>query len=559
MARYTIGMDYGTLSVRTVLLDVQSGRDVAYAEWRYPHGVMESHLPDGTALGKDFALQHPKDYLLGLSTIKEVLDASGVDPREVGALTVDFTTCTLLSVDEAFEPLCFRKEFSCDPHAYAKLWKHHGAQKEADRINALAEARKEPWLGRYGGRISCEWLLPKVMETYACSPAVYDKTFRFMEAGDWLSYCLTGQESHAAAFCGFKAMYDGTDYPSRDFMRELEPGLEDLFETKVSRKIVGAGELAGRLCARGAALTGLSEGTPLASPMIDAHASMPALNAVGEGEMMMVVGTSCCHIVNSREYRNIPGIAGVVKDAVVNGMYTYEAGQSGAGDCFDWFVKNCVNDTLMTQAREKGVSIHAHLRELAQGLAPGESGLLCLDWLNGNRSVLCDHSLSGLFLGVTLSTRPEELYRALIEATAFGTRMILERFEAYGLTLRSLCAAGGIPAKDPMLMQIFADVLGREIRLPKVFASGARGSAIVASVASGDYPDLSCACRALCAGDELVYRPIAKNVAVYQRLYDLYCGLHDLFGKETSYMKQLRAIAAGSGNNEGGAYGCTGM
>lgn len=543
--RYTVGMDYGTLSVRTVLMDALTGEELAKKEMSYPHGVMDRSLPDGTSLPSEFALQHPEDYLLGLSTVKEVLSLAGVDPAEVAALAIDFTTCTLLSVDGSFTPLCMKKEFNSEPHSYVKLWKHHAAIAQTERINQAAKERSEPWLATYGGKISCEWALPKILETLECAPKVFENTHRFLEAGDWLSYVLTGEETHAAAFAGFKALWNAEDgYPSDDFLRAVDPRLEGLFGTKLSDRVVGAGAIAGRLSERGAEWTGLLPGTLLAPPMIDAQASMPALNAVGEGKMMMVIGTSCCHIMNSRRCVKVPGIAGFVKDAVLDGMVTYEAGQSGAGDCFDWFVKNFVGADYRAEAQEKGMNIHALLRSKAQNLQPGESGLIALDWVNGNRSILCDHSLSGLFLGMTLSTRPEEMYRALIEATAFGTRKIIEQYETYGVEVKDLCAAGGIPGKDPMLMQIFADVLGRPIRFPEAGSSAARGSAIVAAVAAGIYPDLTAASEALAPRNETVYTPKAPNVSAYNELYQLYCGLHDLFGKERFFMRRLRDIAA---------------
>ncbi|MBE6592078.1 MAG: ribulokinase [Ruminococcaceae bacterium] len=543
--RYTVGMDFGTLSVRSVLMDADSGEEIAYEEYSYPHGVMDHCLSDGTPVKADAAYQDPADYLLGFDTVKRVISSSGVKPDEIVSICIDFTTCTILPVDEGFKPLCFDPAFSSVPHSYVKLWKHHGAQSYAESITSIAEERKEPWLDIYGGKVSAEWALPKIVETFFESREVYDATYRFTEAADWLSYVLTGEESHAVCFAGFKALWnENTGYPSREFLRCVHPELGELCATKLSDKVLGAGKIAGRLNQRGAELTGLLPGTVLGLPMIDAQASMPGLGAVGDGEMLIVVGTSNCHLINSKKTVAVPGIAGYVNEALMPGMCTYEAGQSGAGDCFDWFVKNCVGDRYWNEARERGISIHKLLREKAEGLIPGESGLVFLDWLNGNRSVLCDYSLSGLFAGLTLSTAPEEMYRALIEAVAFGTKIIIDRYREYGVDIEGLFAAGGIPAKDPMLMQIFADVIALPITVPDCPASGARGSAVAACVAAGIYPDLSVAAHKLSPKKKKVYEPIERNVAIYKRLFEKYLELHDHFGLCSDLMKELRVIAS---------------
>ena len=541
MSRYVIGIDYGTLSGRCVLVDVNSGEEIAESVLNYAHAVMDETLPNGEKLPSSFALQHPEDYLDVLrTTVPDVLSKAGISAEDVIGLGIDFTACTVLPMDEKGTPLCMKDEFKDNKHSYVKLWKHHAAQPEADEINELAAKRGEPWLPIYGGKVSCEWALPKILETLRKAPEVYDNTYRFIEAADWLSLMLTGEETHSAPFAGYKGLWNAeTGYPSNDFMTALDPRLDGIVGTKLSEKVLGMDKKAGYINESGAALTGLNIGTPVSLPMIDAHAAMPALNITDDGDLMLIVGTSSCHILNSKEVKSVEGICGYVKDGVVPGLYTYEAGQAGVGDIFDWFVKNCVPAGYAEEAREKGISIHKLLREKASKLSVGESGLLALDWWNGNRSVLVNSNLTGMILGMTLGTKPEEIYRALIEATAFGLKVIVEQYENSGISINSICAAGGIAQKDEMMMQIYADVLDREIRIAGSTQAGALGSAIYASVAAGAYADLKAAAEKLSKPDAKTYAPIAENAMAYKRLYGEYKTLHDYFGKENKVMERL--------------------
>lgn len=541
MSRYVIGIDYGTLSGRCVLVDVNSGEEIAESVLNYAHAVMDETLPNGEKLPSSFALQHPEDYLDVLrTTVPDVLSKAGVGAEDIIGLGIDFTACTVLPMDEKGTPLCMKDEFKDNKHSYVKLWKHHAAQPEADEINELAAKRGEPWLPIYGGKVSCEWALPKILETLRKAPEVYDNTYRFIEAADWLSLMLTGEETHSAPFAGYKGLWNAeTGYPSNDFMTALDPRLDGIVGTKLSEKVLGMDKKAGYINESGAALTGLNIGTPVSLPMIDAHAAMPALNITDDGDLMLIVGTSSCHILNSKEVKSVEGICGYVKDGVVPGLYTYEAGQAGVGDIFDWFVKNCVPAGYVEEAREKGISIHKLLREKASKLSVGESGLLALDWWNGNRSVLVNSNLTGMILGMTLGTKPEEIYRALIEATAFGLKVIVEQYENSGISINSICAAGGIAQKDEMMMQIYADVLDREIRIAGSAQAGALGSAIYASVAAGAYADLKAAAEKLSKPDAKTYAPIAENAMAYKRLYGEYKTLHDYFGKENKVMERL--------------------
>lgn len=544
--KYVIGLDFGTLSGRAILVNAADGEELAEAVFAYPHGVMDTTLPGGTPLPPKFALQHPGDYLEVLRrTVPEVLREAGVQAEEIAGIGMDFTACTALPTDKAGVPLCMKPEYANEPHAYVKLWKHHAAQPQANEINELAKVRGEAWLEDCGGDVSCEWLLPKLLELLRKAPELYDKAERFTEAADWLSLVLTGEETRSASFAAYKALWNAeTGYPSDAFLTALDPGLHGAAEKMLAGRIVPVGERAGLLSQTGAELCGLPVGTPLAAPMIDGHAAMPALAVTEEGDLMMVIGTSCNQFVHSRTRRSIPGICGHAYSGVIPGMDTYEAGQACAGDAFDWFVQNAVPTAYEEEAKRRGVSVHQVLRERAARLAPGESGLLALDWLNGNRCLLGNTELSGMMLGITLQTKPEELYRAWIESVAYGSRMILEQLETGGISVRRICAGGGIPQKDGMLMQIYADVLGKEISVAGSGQACALGSAIYAAVAAGIYPTVEEAARKMAKPPTQIYTPNEEHRKAYNRLYAEYCTLHDYFGRgQNRVMERLREHA----------------
>ena len=526
---YTVGMDFGTLSARAVALELETGRELASAEFVYPHGVMDRQLPDGAGLPPMYALQHPKDYLDGLQTLcKEIFKQ--VPRGSVRGVGIDFTTSTVLPVDETGTPLCFREEFAHEPHAYAKLWKHHGPVEQARRFDRVAKEQNAPWLSNCGGTVSSEWLFPKILETLEEAPEVYAATYRFYEAGDWLNRMLTGVETHNPCMAALKGCWSETlGYPSADYFRAVDPRLETVVGTKVCKTVNRVDELAGRVSLDGEILTGIPEGTPVAMALGDAHAAMAALNITKPGQAMLVVGTSGVMLANTEKPKHVPGICALTHEGVFPEACTMEAGQAGLGDCFDWFIKTF------------GLS-HGELTEKAASLRPGQSGLLALDWWNGNRSILKNDGLTGLILGLNLQTRPEEIYRALIEATAYGLRVILENYEKHGVSVGDICAAGGIALKNPMLMQIYADVLGRTLTVSGCKQAGARGCAIYAAVTAGAYEDIHAASEALRQPVAATYRPIPENVAIYEKLFAEYKNLHDYFGKENAVMDRLRAL-----------------
>jgi L-ribulokinase len=549
MERYVIGVDFGTLSGRSVLVRVADGEEVATSVLDYPHGVMDQKLPDGTSLGVDWALQHPEDYMKVFSkTIPEVLKMADVKPEQVIGVGVDFTACTMLPVKSDGTPLCLTEEFSAVPNAWIKLWKHHAAQDEANRLNAVAEERKEPFLPRYGGKISSEWMIPKIWQTLDEAPEVYKAADRFIEAADWVIWQLTGVEKRNTCTAGYKAIWHKEDgYPSREFFAALDPRMEDLAETKLKGNLYPAGTCAGEITPEAAALTTLLPGTAVAVANVDAHVSMPAVGITTTGKMLMIMGTSTCHILMGNEERNVPGMCGVVEDGIIQGFFGYEAGQSCVGDHFQWFTDNCVPAEYMEEAASRGIDIHQLLTEKASLLKTGESGLVALDWWNGNRSVLVDVDLTGMLIGATLSTRPEEIYRALIEATAYGTRIIIDTFHENGVPVEELYAAGGIAEKNPMIMQIYADVTRRPIRISGSPQAPALGSAMFAAVAAGKarggYDSIMEAAPVMGKVKDVLYTPDPESSAVYEKLYAEYKILHDYFGRgENNVMKRLKEI-----------------
>lgn len=532
MSKYVIGIDFGTLSGRAVLMDTATGREIAESTMEYKHAVMDVCLPSGKKLQPNYALQHPADYLevLGV-TVREVVKKSGVDIADISGFGIDFTSCTLIALDENMQPLCFKEKYTDEPHAYVKLWKHHGAQPEADEINALAASRGEKWFPYFGGRVSSEWVLPKILEVLHDAPDIYNETYRFMEAGEWMTYLLCGNEIQNPNFAGFKNLWTKEwGFPDDEFFAALDPRLSGIMGTKLCDKVGKMSDLAGRMTESGACLTGLAVGTAISTPIIDAHSAIPALNMVRDGDMTLTIGTSSGYLLNTKENITVEGICATVGDGLFDGLYTHEAGQSAVGDIFAWFTNNCVPESYEKEAVEKGVSIHKLLREKAKNLRPGESGLLALDWHNGNRSVLDNGDLSGLILGLTLQTRPEEIYRALIESVVFGTKVIFDRFEECGASIKNVCAAGGIAQKDEMMMQIYADVLNRPIRIAGTKQACARGAAISATVAAGCYSDIFTACDALSIPDYCIYYPNEENREIYEKLFAEYKTLHDYFG-----------------------------
>ncbi|HET9653774.1 MAG TPA: ribulokinase [Kineosporiaceae bacterium] len=541
---YVVGVDYGTLSGRAVVVRVSDGAELGSAVHEYRHGVLTQTLPDGaTRLGADWALQVPADYVDVLrEAVPAAVAAAGVDPSRVIGIGTDFTACTVLPALEDGTPLCELPEFASRPHAYVKLWKHHAAQPQADRINDLARERQEPWLGRYGGKISSEWQFAKALQVLEEDPEVYSAMRFWVEAADWIVWQLTGGYVRNACTAGYKGILQDGRHPGEDYLRELNPAFAGFVADKLEHPLGQLGSAAGALTARAAAWTGLPEGIAVAVGNVDAHVTAAAADALEPGLMVAIMGTSTCHIMNGRTVQEIPGMCGVVDGGIVAGAWGYEAGQSGVGDIFGHFVETSVPASYAQAAAAQGISVHEHLTELAARQRPGEHGLVALDWHSGNRSVLVDHDLSGVVLGLTLATRPEDVYRALIEATAFGTRTIVEAFTGAGVPVTELVVTGGL-VKNRFLMQVYSDVLQLPLSVVDSDQGPALGSAIHAAVAAGAYPDVPAAAAVMGRVTRGVYTPDPAAGAVYDRLFAAYHRLHDHFGRGgDDVMHELRDL-----------------
>jgi L-ribulokinase len=514
--------------------------------------VIDVTLPapdDDVVLAPDWALQDPEDYLETFRTaVRAVVEHAGIDPAQVIGIGIDFTACTMLPTTADGTPLCRLDAYRRDPHAWVKLWKHHAAQPEADDINRLARELGQPWLDRYGGKISSEWFFPKALQILREAPGIYRAADRLLEAADWVVWQLTGEETRNTCTAGYKAIWSADDgFPDPAFFEALEPGFGSVVDDKMSRDIVPIGGSAGGLTVEAAGWTGLRPGTTVAVANVDAHVSVPAATVTRPGTLVAIMGTSICHILLADEAPAIAGMCGVVADGVIPGMFGFEAGQAAVGDIFAWFAENAVPPLYHETARSRGISVHDVLAEAAAELRPGESGLLALDWWNGNRSVLVDADLSGVIVGATLATTAPEIYRALIEATAFGTRVIIDAFDAGGVAIDEVVGCGGLPDRNPLLMQIYADVTGRTWRVAASSQVPALGSAMFAAVAAGPaaggYPAIEDAAQAMATLRAERYVPIDANRVVYDRLYEEYVRLHDLFGRGADpALKNLKQI-----------------
>jgi len=549
-ARYTIGLDYGTNSVRTLIVNVANGAEVASAVWNYAHGT------HGVILSRDpnLARQHPADYVKGAEvTIKQALAAAkknvrGFNANQIIGIGVDTTGSTPLPVDANGQPLAFQKKFTNNPAAMAWLWKDHTSVAESAEITALAQKTRPQYLAKCGGTYSSEWFWSKILHCLRTAPEVFNAAHSWVELCDFVPAALTGTEHPSqiiAGVCaaGHKAMWSAKwdGYPDAQFLSQLHPKLAQL-RSRLTPRVHSIDRAVGGLTAAWAKKTGLPTGIPVAVGAFDCH-----LGAVGSGvkpgTLVKIIGTSTCDITivpNNSELADVQGICGIVDGSVLPGHFGLEAGQSAVGDIFNWFVN-------YVQPLGKA-GTHEALTAGAAKLQPGESGLLALDWNNGNRNILTDQRLTGLLLGQTLYTTPAEIYRALIEATAFGGLTIINRLEEYGVKISSIVNCGGIAEKNPVVMQIYADVMGRPMKISRSAQTCALGSAIAAAVVAGAHKDFATAQDKMTGLKPKVFKPNAKAHDIYKQLYVLYRKLHDALGTREwngnlfDVMKQLLEI-----------------
>jgi L-ribulokinase len=541
--RYVVGVDFGTLSGRAVVVRVRDGAELGSAVHEYADGVIDGELPgSGLRLPPDWALQNPEDWREVLRrAVPAAVAAAGVDPRQVIGIATDFTACTVLPATADGTPLCELPELRQRPHAWPKLWKHHAAQRQADRINALAHERGEAWIARYGGKISSEWQYAKALQVLEEDPDLYARTARWIEAADWIVWQLGGVETRNMCTAGYKGIYQDGAYPSAEYLGTLDPRFADFPATRLAvGQLARLGARVGGLTEPAAGWTGLPAGIAVATGNVDAHVTAPAARAVEDGRLLAIMGTSTCHVLNSSLLAEVAGICGVVDGGITDGSYGYEAGQSAVGDIFAWWLRTGVPAEYQAEAAQRGESLHELLSRKCAEQPVGGHGLVALDWMGGNRSVLVDHDLSGIIAGLTLATRPEEVYRALLEATAFGTRLIIETFEQAGIPVTEFIAAGGLK-RNALLMQTYADVLRRPVSVAASDQGPALGSAIHAAVAAGAYPDVKTAAEAMGGVHTAAYHPDSARADVYDQLYAEYRLLHDTFAGD-GLLHRLRRI-----------------
>ena len=539
-----VGVDFGTLSGRALVVRAADGAELGTAVHDYASGVMDDTLAaTGGQLPPDWALQDPEDYREVLQrAVPAAIDRAGIDPGTVIGIGTDFTACTVMPTAADGTPLCQLPELAGRPHAYPKLWKHHAAQPQADRINALAHERGEPWIGRYGGKISSEWQFAKALQLLEEDPEIYQRADRWIEGADWIIWQLTGRETRNACTAGYKGIRQDGHYPSREFLAALNPGFADFAAGKLEHEILPLGARAGWLTAEAAGWTGLPEGIAVAVGNVDAHVTAPAAAAIGPGQMVAIMGTSTCHVMSAAALAEVPGMCGAVDGGIVSGLWGYEAGQSGVGDLFAWAAEHAAPAAYRDEARQRGISVHDLLSEQAARQPAGAHGLIALDWLNGNRSVLVDHHLSGAIVGLTLASRAPDIYRALVESTAFGTRVIIDAFGDAGVPVTELVIAGGL-LRNEFVMQIYADVPRRRLCALASEQGPARGAALASAGAAGAYADVPAAAAAMGGRRTAVYVPDSAAADTYDELYAEYLRLHDYFGRGANeVMHRLRAI-----------------
>ena len=533
--KYTIGIDFGSLSCRGVLVRTSDGRICAEAAMEYPHGVMTRSLPDGTPLPEDFALQHPQDFRESLEAVVKELAYKCEDPASIVGIAADTTVSTVLALDDNFIPLCEKAEFSSHPQAWVKMWKHHGAAPMAKRVEEICKEQNRQYLDVYGGSISSESLFLKAIETFERDRAAYNATACFIELADYVTSLLAGKPVFSLPLMRAKAfLNDNWSYPDHEFLAAFDPelvGLTDKLSEAFDRRVLFPGTAAAKLCPEMAEKLGLTEGIAVSAGTADSYSPVLGIGITGPGQMIMTVGTSTGIMIMSDEPRFVPGVTASLPDIYYPGKHGYASGQTSTGDALGWFANNCVPARYEREAEEKGISVHQLLTEKASLLPPGSGGVMALDWLNGNKSCLANPGLSGLFVGLTLSTKPEQMYRALIEATAFGARAIIENYEKSGVPVREIRAAGGIVGKNKLLMQIYADVIGIPIMASRCSQVPALGAAINAACAAGEYPYVESAVEAMSCKDFDVYTPSPEDHREYDRFYDEYMTLHDYFGR----------------------------
>lgn len=534
---YTLGIDCGTQSARAVIVRVRDGSIVSDSDMAYPHGILTEKLPDGTELPKGFVLFMAEDYMEVLPVIvQEAMRKAGIRAESLIGIGVDATSCTVVPCMADGTPLALAREYQKNPHAYVKLWKHHNVKAQAERIENLARKRNSKFLSYYGGMVSCEWMLPKVLQIYEEDRPIFDKTAHYVDLCDWLTWKLTGNLTRSINSAGFKGLWSAEEGDiSRDFLDGLYKGFGGAYYEKVLKgPIFLSGACCGILCPSAAKWLGLPAGIAVSSGMMDGHASVVSMGMKKAGEMAIIVGTSNAIPMLADHLTPIEGFCGVVRDGIIPGFYGYTAGQISTGDMLDWYITNIIPARYEEEAKRRGMTPHMLMAEKAEKRRPEKNPLTILDWWNGNRSVLCNQQLSGMIWGLTIATRPEEIYCAMLQGIACGTRVIMERGRACGIDIEGVFACGGIPRKNPFFMQQYANILNMPVYAANEENSSAHGSAVCAAAAAdikkGGYASLVQAMEQMRIRDLTEYRPQQEYRADYEEIYQRYQDLYWLLG-----------------------------
>lgn len=547
---YTIGLDYGTLSCRGIIADVSNGAIVAEAEFVYPHGVISETLPTGEILPPLYALQDPDDYTKALEyVVPQLMRKSGLSPQLIEAIAIDATSSTVIPVDSQFVPLCKKTQFARNKHAWPKLWKHHAASEQADELNRAAREQDLPVLSDYGGYIGPENLIPKVMQICRESPEVYEAAETFIEYCDYLTSILVGEEIRSGSLLTCKSLWTPENgYPKPAFFESIDPiykGIPDKLMYHGGRKplIAWPGESVGKLCPTMASKLGLTTSTVISAPQMDAYSGLIGCGVYDPGHMTMMMGTSTGLMLLGKEKKPVSDICASVKDSILPGFTNYAHGQPCVGDLFGWFVNNCVPEQYSTDAKTQHISVHEYLSRLASEKKPGQNGLIALEWWNGKK---LDTGLSGMILGMDLNTKPEDVYRALIEATAFGAKQIIDNYLDHGVAVNRISACGSVATKNEFAMQVYADILGFEIEVVTCCQTAALGAAMYAAKSAEKDSSFEEIIAQMTDRNTIMYKPIAKNTAVYRLLYKDYCEIANFYiSGQDRIMERLKKYKSG--------------
>ena len=529
--KYTIGIDFGTRSCRAIVMEVESGRALGVDECGY--AVYDEALPTGEKLPDRAALADPAEYMEALTqVIRGAVKNAGIDANDVIGIAIDATSMSLVSCDENGVPLCLKEKWKREPLAYIRMWKSYTATSEADEISRVAHAHDMPFLVACGGHPSSEGGYPKLLETARKNSALYKEIKHALDLNEWLTWQLTGKLTRSCNSMGMKNYcQDGETLTPDDFWQKVDPCIADVND-KMRGEMLPWGAKAGELTAEMAKRFGLPAGIAVGAGGLDGHTSMMALGLMKDGDAMVTIGTSGVMSVISDIWRAMPGICGQSKNGLIPGFYGYDFAQSGVGDMFGWFVNNCVPARYERMAQEKGVSVHQLLSEMGFAKPVEKCSLVAVDWWNGSRSIVVDQTLTGMISGLKLSTKPEEIYRALVEAAAFGMRLVLDTLESHDVQVKRFFVCGGIASKNPLLVQCYADILGHELKVSSLPNSAAAGVAIAAAAAAGVYESLNEAMAHMASREFTVYQPNMARHAAYQRLYRRYLELRDFFSKK---------------------------